>query len=135
MWATNNSVKIQSKIDDTIWSHGDKIHVDEEFQKHFIIKEIKSKYSTSKIITYVTIISSDEIARIKWRPNVRDYIFNNNIWLKEDKYQTQITTTPGYFTGLNPRVTWKDDFMNDLNVAMEEIEIDDKKSSARLEKV
>ena len=80
----------------------------------------------------MAIVSTDEVTRIKWRPNVRYYLFDNNIWLKDDKYQTQITTTPGYFTGVHPRVTWKDNFVADVIAAIGQIEIDDKKSRTRI---
>ena len=74
IWKSDKSLQVKSKIDETVWGANGDFPTDEEFLKHFVVNEVPSRYSNNKVIANTTLISSDDITRIKWRPLVRDYI-------------------------------------------------------------
>ena len=124
MWDTDTRLKIKSKIDNTIWCQNDVFPVDEDFTKHFVTKTEKTKFNTVKVITHMNIISEETISRIKWRPLVRNFIHEKRIWVKQDRYETAITSTPGYFIGLHPRATNKQMFYEDIVGSMDNVILD-----------
>ena len=126
MWHTDNAIKVVSRETGDTWGPQDKFPAEKAFMKHFLVNEEETKYNTTKVYVHVSVISTEDIARIKWRPEVRNYIFNNNIWVKEDTFNSQITSTPGYFVGVHPRATHRGEFTSNIEKALEEVTIDDK---------
>ena len=125
MFKADNCLRIKSKIDNTVWGPDDEVPQGSEFHDHFATKEINPQYGPKKAISHITLITSEEISRLKWRPSVKEYIMRNNIWIKEDKYQTRITSTPGYFTNLHPRMTWKPSLKNEIEIGIKKVKVDD----------
>ena len=105
MWQTDKAIKVVSRETGDTYGPQDKFPAENAFMKHFLVKDVETKYQTKKVYVHVSVISTEDIARIKWRPEVRNHIFNNNIWVKEDTFNSQITSTPGYFVGVHPRAT------------------------------
>ena len=124
MWDTDTQLKIKSKIDNTIWCQHDVFPAGDDFTKHFVTKTEKTKFNSVKVITHMNIISEETISRIKWRPLVRNFIHEKRIWVKQDRYETAITSTPGYFIGLHPRATNKQMFYDDIVGSMEKVILD-----------
>ena len=124
MWNADNSVKVVSKSENKVWGPGDKLPIDNEFIKYFNVTESNTQYETKKVYVHVDVRSTEDINRIKWRPIVRDYIFNENIWVKEDKFEAQISSSPGYFIGLHPRATNREEFKKRIEDAIGKVEVD-----------
>ena len=125
MFTADNCLRIKSKINNTVWGPDDEVPQGEAFHDHFATKEINPQYGPKKAISHITLITSEEILRLKWKPAVKDYIMRNNIWIKEDRYQTRITSTPGYFTNLHPRTTWKPALKNEIETGIAKVNVDD----------
>ena len=132
MWKSDKSLQVKSKIYETVWGANGEFPTDEEFLKHFVVNEVPSRYSNNKVIANTTLISSDDITRIKWRPLVRDYIFDKKIWSKEDRYETRVTSTPGYFIRIHPQAMNKEQLENEIENALMPVEVDEEKSCSRL---
>ena len=82
LFRSDTSLRVKSRHDDTTWGPQDDFPENEEFHKHFITREVSSEYANRNVYVCVTIISPEEIDRLKWRPNVRDYTHNHIIWVK-----------------------------------------------------
>lgn len=124
MWLADKSIRVQSIMDNTIWGPSDMFPSGEHFMEHFKVQQIETKYNNNKIILHITLITSEEITRLKWRPQVRDYIFNHNIWFKEDKFEAQVSSTPGYFVGIHPRATNREVFTEYIKEVLNKVNRD-----------
>ena len=127
LWEADNSLKVRSWEDTRTWGPSDKLPLEQKFVEKFKVHKTETRYGTSRVYVHVRLLTTEDVARLKWRPIVRDYIFNHNIWVREDKFQAQISSTPGYFVGIHPRATNKEDFKNVLISAMNDAEIDENK--------
>ena len=127
MWHVEPNIKIQSKITDETWGPSDALPTKQKFIDHYKVYTTTTKINTSKVHVHVTMITNEEITRLKWRPAVRDYIFNHNIWIREDKFEAQVSSTPGYFINIHPRGTNRDDFAEEIKYALSQVEVDTKK--------
>ena len=109
-FSADNSLKVQSKLDNTVWGPDDTVPENDEFEKHFSVKELLYKPNTNrKVLAHVTLFTTEDIQRLKYRPVIWNYIGENNIWIKQDYFATQVTSTPGYLVGIHPRATHKPD--------------------------
>ena len=109
-FSADNSLKVQSKLDNTVWGPDDTVPKNDEFEKHFSVKELLYKPNTNrKVLAHVTLFTTEDIQRLKYRPVIWNCIGENNIWIKQDYFATQVTSTPGYLVGIHPRATYKPD--------------------------
>ena len=96
----------------------------EEFKKQFKVRERIFRKGTQKILLYFTIESTETINRLKFASPIKQYLLDNNIWLKPDLFFTKIESSPGFFTLVHPRMTNKDDFKNEIEIALGHTNID-----------
>ena len=76
---------------------------DESFNGHFTLKELTFRKSR-KVLVHMTLITQQPINRIKYITEVRDFVFEKNIWMKTDRYKTKLESSPGYITMIHPKL-------------------------------
>lgn len=104
------TLKVKSSVNKQEWGPEDDLPIDEKFHQHFATKEQAYSYSANKAYAYATVITKVPFHVLKWKQSIIDYLKKNKIWLKEDHFHTELTSSPGYFTNIHPKATWKDDF-------------------------
>ena len=122
MWLADKNIRVQSVKDNTIWGPSDRFPIGEQFTEHFKVLQTETKFKTNRIILHIVLLSSEELNRLKWRPQVRDYIFNRNIWFREDKFEAQASSTPGYFVGIHPRATNREVFTKYISTVLNNVQ-------------
>ena len=120
----DRSLKVKSKTDGTTWGPSEELPVEREFHTHFATKYINPKYSNNKALVHTTMITKEDVRRLKFRPSIFHYIKDNNIWIKEDLFGTQISSTPGYFIHLHPRATCKETMKKRIIEKLQMIKVD-----------
>ena len=56
--------------------------------------------------------------KTKYTCRVNDYIFQNNIWVKTDRFDTKVKSSPGHIIMLHPKLVNRDGFMEELLVIL-----------------
>ena len=77
-----------------------------------------------KVTIFFVVESTLSIQKLKYMDPIKTFIFENNIWVKPDFFDTKIESSPGYFTLLHPKITNKMDYKEILKQAMYKISID-----------
>lgn len=83
IFKADNSLCIRSKINGTVWGHDDEVPQGGPFHKHFATYEINPRHGNRKVIACIDLISSEAISRLKWQPNVKDYIIDTRSFPKQ----------------------------------------------------
>ena len=121
----DNAMKVKSTVDSSVeWTNLKLLPEDEDFTKHFLVKEFGYR-KVRKVVVYMNLSTSIHINRIKYRVEVKEFIFNNNIWFKPDRFETNVESSPGVVTMIHPRLVnrekYKAEMMSALSEAMEYI--------------
>ena len=56
--------------------------------------------------------------RIKYDLQVKEYIFQNNIWLKTDRFNAEVESSPGNIMMINPRIINRDGYTEEVMLAL-----------------
>ena len=110
----DRKLKIQSeKIKDIEWINVDKLPEDEDFVQAFslVTREFRTH---KKVIVHCNVISEKSFNALKYSPEVKDYIFGQNIWIKVDHYGSKEEASPGFFVMMHPRLTHREEFTNEI---------------------
>ena len=62
----------------------------------------------------MTIVSIIPVNKIKYSRDVKEHIFQRNIWIKNDKYNAKIESSPGFFIRIHPKLLHREDFGKQL---------------------
>ncbi len=85
----------------------------------------------SKVTIFFVVESTLSIQKLKYMDPIKTFIFDNNIWVKPDFFDTKIESSPGYFTLVHPKITNKMDYKEILMHAIHKITIDTNDEAVR----
>ena len=95
------------------WKELDKLPEDDEFVETFnlLTREFRTH---KKVILHCKVISDKSFNSIKYSPTVKQYIFEQNIWIKIDRYDSKAEGSPGFFTMIHPRMVQRDLLLTEI---------------------
>ncbi len=102
------------------WKDLEHIPENEEFLEQLQLKEFTYR-THRKVIVHMKIISQQTINRIKYSIRVKDYIFKKNIWIKTDRYNAKVESSPGIITMVHPKLLHREDFSSKLKFSLEQV--------------
>ena len=102
------------------WTELEHIPENEDFLEQLQLKEFTYR-THRKVIVHMKIISQQTINRIKYSIRVKDYIFNKNIWIKTDRYNAKVESSPGIITMVHPKLLHREDFSRKLKISLEQV--------------
>ena len=106
-----------------VWELNEELVEAQQFADQLKMREQNFRNGSKKVALFCIVESSFTINRLKYSPEVKDYIFHHNIWIKPDLYSTQVVTCPGFFTLVHPKMTNKNEFTKDLFRLMTDLKI------------
>ena len=71
--------------------------------------------SGTKIIIHFLLLTTQMINTLKFHPTVYRHIAEHRIYISHDRFQAEITSSPGFFTLLPARLIWKRTYQEKLN--------------------
>ncbi len=97
----------------TGWKDFEQLPEDEKFGEKFnlVIREFRTH---KKVILHCKVISEKPFNAIKYSPTVKQHIFEQNIWIKIDRYESRAEGSPGFFTMIHPRMVQRDVFTHEI---------------------
>ena len=100
---------------------------EEDFTDTFklVTREFKNH---QKVILHCKVITAKTFNRIKYSDRVKEFIFECNIWIKIDRYDTKTEGSPAFFVMLHPRMNNRDEFSKDLLQILSDTHKDDANS-------
>ncbi len=114
MQAFDNSLRIQSSIEQSIeWADLNSFPEGDDFSEHFQLKDFNFR-THKKVIVHMKVVSLSTVNRIKYSGKVKDHIYQQNIWIKTDRYNAKVESSPGYFTMVHPKLVHREELTNDL---------------------
>ena len=119
----DSKLKVKSCINNQEWGYEDELPIDEKFHQHFATKEQIYTYSANKAFAYTTVMTHVPFYTLKWKSNIIEYLKENKIWIKEDYFSTELTSSPGYFTNVHYKATWKDTFAAEIIHGLRKIKL------------
>ncbi len=93
-----------------LFEQGSDIPVGEEFEKLFKARRQTFQKGNRKFTVYFHVESTLTIQNLKYKAPTKKFIFDNNIWIKPDFFDTKIESSPGYFTLIHPKISNKVDY-------------------------
>ena len=110
----DDSLRIQSTIkEEIVWVDFDTIPEAEDFAEHFQMKDFNYR-THKKVIVHMKMVSLSPVNKIKYSRKVKEHIYQENIWLKTDKYNAKVESSPGFFTKVHPKLVHREDFICDM---------------------
>lgn len=123
MKLVDNSVKVKSTIKKNVeWITFDSLPEDEAFNDHFQVKEIAFR-SHRKILVHLHLMTQIPITRIKYTKAVKEHLFQKNIWLKMDRFNAKVESTPGHLVMIHPHLVNRDSLTEELMSALTQAKI------------
>ena len=114
----DNSLRVQSSSDTKIeWVDIDMLPEGTEFIEHFQLKDLSFR-THKKVIMHMTLVTIVPVNKIKYSQEVKEHIFQQNIWLKNDRYNAKIESSPGFFIRVHPKLLHREDFGKKLNAIL-----------------
>ena len=108
MKLVDKSIKVKStQLKTEEWITFDSLPEDEDFNHHFQIKELAFR-NHRKILAHLNLITQMPITRVKYSKVVKEHLFQNNIWLKMDRFNARVESTPGHLVMLHPQLVNRD---------------------------
>ena len=105
------------------WKDFSTLPEDEEFNECFqLVTKIFRKHK--KVIVHCTILTEQPLNRVKYSSEVKDYIFQNNIWIKVDRYDSKEESSPGFFVMIHPKLINREDFTVSVVRALKKVKED-----------
>ena len=117
---------VKSPTDTTIWRDLSKLPTNDEFGKHFNIREDTSPRGPRKIVMHCKMISKKKIGDIKFDANLIHFLRENKIWLVVDKFDMRRLGSPGFFIDMHPRLTNLANLNSKLRLVMKRTQLKDK---------
>lgn len=62
----------------------------------------------------MTLITSLHVNQIKYREEVKEYLFTYDIWFKPDHFETKVESSPGSITMLHPKLINRDEYKEEM---------------------
>jgi len=99
------------------WNDFNLLPEDEEFNEHFQLKEFGYR-KFKKVTVYMKMTTSLHINRIKYRSEVKEHLFQNDIWFKPDRFETKVESSPGIITMVHPKLVNRDGYTLEIEKAI-----------------
>ena len=96
----------------------------EEFETLFKARQQTFRKGNRKFTINFLVESTLTIQKLKYKDPIKTFIFENNIWIKSDFFDTKIESSPGYFTLIHPKITNKMDYKEIFKHSLSSITID-----------
>ena len=109
--------KTSANCAEFIWDTFDSIPEDDSFNDHFQVKDFLFR-KLRKVVVHMKLITSYHINQLKYREQVKAHLFQNNIWLKPDRFETRVESSPGVILMISPKIANRDDFKEELTIAL-----------------
>ena len=120
MKAIDKSIKIKSfKQNSAEWDDVQDIPEDEEFNDSFRTKDFLYR-KFQKVVVHMKLVSSRHINQIKYSEQVKDFLFKNNVWLKTNRFDSKIESSPGLITMVHPKLLNRDEYTQEVVAALSE---------------
>ena len=100
------------------WENTKNLPENEDFNQHFQVREFTYR-KLRKVLVHLKLVTSVPIHKIKYVNPVKEYIFQNNVWIKTDYFNTKIESSPGIITMVNPKLINRDDYNSELKADLE----------------
>ena len=118
MKAVDTTMKVKSTVTQGLeWDELDNMPEDDSFTTNFQVREFTFR-KVRKIVVHLTFTTTIPINRIKYTPSVKDFIFQHNVWLKTDWFNTKIESSPGIIVMINPKLLNKEVYKEELLAAL-----------------
>jgi hypothetical protein len=118
---TQSDISICDKDGRMHFSHIDGMPKDQSEFTKFFPTSVEDKKGSKKLTTEITVLSSRSIEEIKRKePDFFNYLVDNNIYMKENKYDKLETKEVGFFAGKSAKLTWRPDFEKYIHDALTE---------------
>ena len=119
MKIVDRALKINSTNSETKeWETTATLPENEEFNNYFQVREFTYR-KVRKVLVHLKLVTSVPVNKIKYTNPVKEYIFQNNIWIKTDHFNTKIESSPGILTMINPKLINRDAYHQELKVDLE----------------
>ena len=116
----DKSIKIKSvNQNNAEWDEIHDIPEDEEFNDSFQTKDFLFR-KFRKVVVHMKLVSSRYINQIKYSEQVKDFLFKNNVWLKTDRFDSKIESSPGLITMVHPKLINRDEYTQEVVDALAE---------------
>lgn len=118
MKETDPTLKIKSTTEENhSWDQWNTLPEDEAFNNHFQVKDFLYR-KLRKVVVYMKLITRLHVNQIKYKPIVKDHLFQHNIWFKPDMFQTKVESSPGVMLMVHPRLTNRTQLTEDLHLLL-----------------
>ena len=107
-----------------LYEHGTHLPEGVEFETLFKLRQQAFRKGHRKFTVYFVVESTITIQRLKYMDPIKNFIFDQNIWVKPDLYLTQIESSPGFFTLLHPKITNRLEYTKKIIHAIEQTPVD-----------
>ena len=123
-------LRIASTEDNELeWEKLEDIPEDVDFNQHFTVKELSFRRSR-KVLVHLNLTSQLHINRIKYNTEVKDFIFKENIWIKTDRYNTMIESSPGFLTMIHPKLVNRESYAYEIMESI--LQVKEKEQSQKI---
>eukprot|EP00957_Ditylum_brightwellii_P128095 9769934-Ditylum_brightwellii.AAC.2 len=110
----DDSFSIKETLGEDIWTNPEELSSRKKFQETFKVQESNSMCRPPKIVLCCTFISTKKVGNMKFKSRLFAYLNAYKIYIGFDKLETEGEGSPGFITGLHPKLT---DTVN-LNVTL-----------------
>ena len=116
-------LKVKSTISDyDEWGNMSSLPEDSEFTDHFQVKEFPYR-THRKVIVHMKLTTKYPVHRLKYTPEVKEYLFTNKIWLKIDRFNAKVESSPGSILMVHPKLINREGLKEELIWAMTEADM------------
>ena len=106
MKSIDKTMTITSVLDDTQWSDPTTIPKDPtQFGQHFNVREESPPRGSKKIVIHFKLQTTNRFGDIKYNPVFFNYLKQQRIYIKVDKFGMKQMATPGFLIDIHPHLT------------------------------
>jgi hypothetical protein len=106
MKGIDTTLKVKSTNDDTEWTDINTIPRDPTlFSRHFKVREENPPRGAKKIVIHFILQTSHKFNDIKYDIGIFNYLKQERIYLKVDKFEMRKIATPGFLIDIHPHLT------------------------------
>ena len=119
------TVTIFSVQDQSKWEDPTQIPSDAAFGTHFNVREEHYPRGPRKVVVHFKLQSKTRMGDIKFDPTFFNYLKQNHIYLKVDKFEMRKMASPGFLIDIHPNLTNLNDLHEGLARSMESTKVKD----------
>ncbi len=116
----DRSIKVKSvQKNSSEWDDIKEIPEDDDFNDSFQTKEFLYRKSR-KVVVHMKLVTSKHINQIKYSEHVKEFLFKQNVWLKTDRFDSKIESSPGLITMVHPKLINRDAYTQEVVATLAE---------------